>query len=373
MILSFLSEGQKKTKENKQTEKKKKGKNKTKEEAEMQNDKKKKKSEKKETEVSAEALRWIKIIFAVILCTCLGIPTAIHFTTAKNDDFNIKTGFDETQQNKVWMTYNLTDWEEVGGLLFTDDALITLDSAVQDSKFAKRDEMSRLNPLLKKNKKSTKYKKESYRKIILCIMYELNKEGAKKAWNAKDVSDSAQKQAEESTSQVSSENTTDAQTKAKKQAEEAAKKADKMISGEDTQSTDGKDHASDFLYLHEVYGIDYPKTADDEMNIVINKFFEAEDLYLHSSFTGEERQDDDYSIDDTSDTSGLKCVIQATIYGTDYISYNKAYEYSKDKSKKYREQHSELARVEADDFADQVLSYYKATPIKNSDKTKVTG
>lgn len=340
----------------------------------MQNDKKENKKENKnEPEVSAEALRWIKMVFAVVLCTCLGIPTVMHFTTAKNENFNIKNGFDETQQNKVWMTYNMTDWNEVGGLLFTDDALITLDDEVQDSKFAKKKEMGKIKPLLQKSKATTKYKKESYRKLILCIMYELNKEGGKGAWNAKDTTESGVKTGEDATSKVSSNNTTKDIENSQKQLDEATKKLEEITNGEEAKSTDGKDHVSDFLYLHEVYGIDYPKTADDEMNIVIQKFFEAEHLYLNSQFTTEERQDDDYSIDDTSDTSGLKCVIQATIYGTDYISYTKPYEYSKEKSKKYREQHSELARVEADDFADKVISHYKATPIKNSDQTKVTG
>lgn len=331
-----------------------------------------KKYKKYNDDVPYEAVRWVKIIFTIVLCACIGIPTVSRIADAKDDDFDITKGFDETQQEKVWATYSVTDWNKVGGLLFTDDSLILLDKEVQESDFAKSNEKY-VSKALKEYKKKTYYKKSSYEKLFFAMTYAISKKGAAMLPEdtKEDISKSALEEAEKSASGVSTSDQGDAAEKA----DEAAHKLDDMMNGTNNK----KDTDSvDWLHVHDICGAT-PKTPLESAKILIQRYFDAENTYLTAGFIDEHgneksREDMDYVIDDTSNTAGLKCVLQATIYGTGYITNGKPhYTYSKDKSKKYREDHPENVHVTFDDFADQALKHYKATPIKNAEDTKVTG
>lgn len=323
--------------------------------------------EKYKDDVPYEAVRWIKIIFAAVLCACIGIPTASHIADARSDDFDITKGFDETQQEKVWATYNVTDWEKVGGLLFTDDSLIMLDKEVQDSDFAKNNEKD-VAKALKEFKGKTYYKKSSYEKLFFAMAYAITRKGTAMlpAETNEDISKDALKEANEAAGKVSA----DDQGSAGQQADDAAKKLDDLMNG---NNNDKKKDSVDWLFAHDIYGTENPKSAKESAEALIRNYFSAENEYLHVDVAGYHREDMDYFIDDSNNTSGLKCVLQAAIYGNNYVTYKKQFTYSKDKSEKYRKDNPNDARVTFDDFADQVLKHYKATPIKNSSETKIEG
>lgn len=88
------------------------------------------------------------------------------------------------------------------------------------------------------------------------------------------------------------------------------------------------------------------------MSQLIGRYFSAENTY-HTKHEVDSEGGYSYSLFN-SQSSELKTIIQATIYGDDYA---KKHTYSEKDAKKYRKKHDV---VDYDDFADDVLDNYKA-------------
>lgn len=287
-----------------------------------------------------------KISICAVSASFILSSASSHALADNKHKYDDSKGFDDDKQEEVWMVYGITSWEDVSGLVFSNNTMI---STNVPSDF-KEKWTKVISDQLKANNQTSQYNKQDYLPIILDMVYHLHKKGSSLltgitgSWQEQDQSDIEEKKKEYMDKGMS-----------ESDAEEQAKK-DVSYNGPD----------NDIAYIQHIYGLsDAPKDNKTGIAILIREFFTNENRLMKAS---KDTADFSYAIDD-EDSPGLWCVVQATIYsgskGHDYSDESPKCSYSADKSKKFREKYDDI--VNYDGFADDVKKDYNATEFENVD------
>lgn len=280
----------------------------------------------------------VKSVLIGALCAVMIVPT-VTFAKKKDTDFDptagkYKNGWTAEKKQEAWTSYVATDWKAVGNLYFADDSLIKLKITGKNSDWYTSDSAAwptEMAKLLKKEKYNSYFKQANYKKLFMAMLYCIRTK-ATSAGNDWTINEHEKSTASDTNDQ----------------AQENAKK----ITKDDPESMN-----YDIPYTMAIYGLDKaPKSVYESFNTLASHYFSAEKEYLNSEH---DSGSFDYSLTN-ADSTALKVIIQASIYGA---SYAREDEYSKDSAKKWREKNKTISY---DEFADDVIDVYYTVKVNGA-------